>query len=152
MARRLAVLAALLVVLARPGIALADTDILGGFTSGVSDFVSPSNEQVIVTPEQDFNDSYEPVLVEENRQVDRVINDDSTTNDYINDTIDKFYNVNWFGMGNRSWLNSLIIFLGNTGFFGMVIVSAIGMVFIWWGVRKAIRVIMAAWRKGHASV
>lgn len=29
---------------------------------------------------------------------------------------------------------------------------AIGLVFFWWGVRKALRVLMAAFRKGRASV
>ena len=29
---------------------------------------------------------------------------------------------------------------------------AIGLVFFWWGVRKAISVLMSAWRKGRASI
>ena len=30
--------------------------------------------------------------------------------------------------------------------------AAIGLVFMWWGVRKAVRTIMAAFRKGKVSV
>lgn len=30
--------------------------------------------------------------------------------------------------------------------------AGIGLVFAWWGVRKAARTLMAAFRKGHASV
>lgn len=148
MARRLAVLAALLVVLARPGIAWADTDILGGFTSGVSDFVSPPNEQVIVTPEQDFNDSYEPMLIEENERANSVVEVgpyDSIVN-WINSLRLTFAGVT---RGPDRWYEYPVWFLISNGFGIPVMVT---IVFMWWGVRKAIRMIITAWRKGHASI
>lgn len=142
MARRLAVLAALLVVLARPGIAQAETDILGGFTSGVSDFVSPSNEQVIVTPEHDFIDEYKPVVKEvESTELEGDAGYTSVIDSIL--TIPAFSN-------NVSWIQYARIVLNNNNF--PVVPTAVLLVFFWWGLRKAIRVIMAAWRKGHASV
>ena len=33
-----------------------------------------------------------------------------------------------------------------------LIVSGIGLVFLWWGVRKAIRALMSAFKKGKVSV
>lgn len=150
MARRLAVLAALLVVLARPGIAWADTDILGGFTSGVSDFVSPKEEQVIVTPEKDFNESYEPVLYEENQNSVRALPEDATTIDYVNNTIDSFNRVQW-GQSQTLLGSIRVLFISVNNAIGWITAS-IALVFMWWGVRKTIRMLMSAWRKGHETI
>lgn len=151
MARRLAVLAALLVVLARPGIAQAETDILGGFTSGVSDFVSPSNEQVIVTPEKDYIDSYEPIFIEENSARLKVLPDNANTIDYVNNTVDSFNDIRWQGQQSGSILQTVRrFFLYQQGL--LLLEAAIGIVFVYWGLRKVIRMIMSAWRKGHASI
>ena len=38
------------------------------------------------------------------------------------------------------------------GVLATVVAACIGIVFMWWGVRKAVRTIMAAFRKGKVSV
>lgn len=38
------------------------------------------------------------------------------------------------------------------GVLGTVVTSCIGMVFMWWGVRKVSRAVMGAFRKGKLSV
>ena len=38
------------------------------------------------------------------------------------------------------------------GVMATIVAACIGIVFIWWGVRKAVRALMAAFRKGKISV
>ena len=38
------------------------------------------------------------------------------------------------------------------GVMATIVAACIGMVFMWWGVRKAVRALMAAFRKGKISV
>lgn len=38
------------------------------------------------------------------------------------------------------------------GAIASVIVAVMGLVFMWWGLRKVVRMIMSAFRKGHISV
>ena len=38
------------------------------------------------------------------------------------------------------------------GVMATIIAACIGIVFMWWGVRKAVRALMAAFRKGKISV
>ena len=38
------------------------------------------------------------------------------------------------------------------GVLATVVAACIGIVFMWWGVRKAVRALMAAFRKGKISV
>lgn len=38
------------------------------------------------------------------------------------------------------------------GVLAAIVASCIGIVFLWWGVRKAVRALMAAFRKGKVSV
>ena len=38
------------------------------------------------------------------------------------------------------------------GVLATVVAACIGIVFMWWGVRKAVRALMAAFRKGNVSV
>ena len=38
------------------------------------------------------------------------------------------------------------------GVMATIVAACIGIVFLWWGVRKAVRTIMAAFRKGKVSV
>lgn len=38
------------------------------------------------------------------------------------------------------------------GVLSTLVVSGIGLVFLWWGVRKALRSLMAAFRKGKMSL
>ena len=38
------------------------------------------------------------------------------------------------------------------GVLAAIVASGIGIVFLWWGVRKAVRALMAAFRKGKISV
>ena len=38
------------------------------------------------------------------------------------------------------------------GVMATIVAACIGIVFMWWGVRKAVRALMAAFRKGKSSV
>lgn len=38
------------------------------------------------------------------------------------------------------------------GVMATIVAACIGIVFMWWGVRKAVRALMAAFRKGNISV
>lgn len=38
------------------------------------------------------------------------------------------------------------------GVLAVVVAACIGIVFMWWGLRKAVRALMSAWRNGKMSV
>ena len=38
------------------------------------------------------------------------------------------------------------------GVLAVVVTACIGIVFMWWGLRKAVKALMAAWRNGKMSV
>lgn len=140
-----------------PSVALADDGLIDSFSGGLQTLVSPESvkvEETDSTPESVYLDSYEPVLVEEPVRSSREYDEDSTTVDYINGTLDEFNKVTW-ASASYSWLDSVRMFIGaryGSSTPQLFLIPAVGIVFMWWGVRKAIRMIKGAWYKGHASV
>lgn len=149
MARRLAVAFALLLALLVVEPAYASP--VDGFANGLNDFVHPdSSVSSDITPERDFIESYQPQEVVLSETPSRVYDEDSTTVDYVNGTLDSFNSVPWT-VGNRTFLNSIQLMLQNVANSTGFIVVAVGLVFMWWGVRKAVRMIFAAFRRGRMS-
>lgn len=130
-----------------------------GFFGGLEDLTGTREVDGETDYENDYVESYVPELREVDYGPVRALPEDATTVDYVNDTLDSFNQLSWSGFGSsRSLLRSLQIFLGNgtTGSYGimrdLIVLPAIGVVFLWWGVRKAIRVVMTSWKKGKASL
>lgn len=146
MRRYLLALSVALAVLLAPSLAFADD----GFIGGLQDLVGTREvEQSAVPPEQEFVDDYEPVYaplrsgdeteIEEGGEIQSVIG---------------AVNAVPISGTNRSLLDSIITLFGrSSGTYGaLFIIPAAGLVFVWWGVRKALKMIMAAFRRGRASV
>lgn len=118
------------------------------------------HETALMTPEQLYQYEYVPdVEVRESTPVVRALPEDATTTDYINETVNSFNSVP-VSSQNSSYtlLNTLRWLVGSFGssqgdaMRNMIIVPAIGVCFLWWGVRKAVRIVMASARKGKASL
>lgn len=125
---------------------------LDSFSNGLHDFVSPDTETVEeVRYEQDFAESYVPQEVVLSAPATREYDEDSTTVDYVNGTLDSFNSVNW-NIGDRSLVESLRLMFTNVATSTGFIVVAVGLVFMWWGVRKSVRMVFAAFRKGRSNV
>lgn len=149
MARRLVVAFALLLVLLVVEPAYASP--IDGFANGLNDFVNPDSPQEVVTPERDFIEGYSPDVYGSTNESVREVSAELSSSESVSATVDSIYTVNWFGNGTRTWLESLQIFLLNSTFFKPVLVAAVGLAFMWWGVRKAIRMIMTSFRKGRMT-
>lgn len=117
-------------------------------------------ETALMTPEQLYQYEYVPeVEVRESTPVVRALPDDADTTDWINDTVNSF-NVVPLGSSRMSMQQWLAAFLGvsssgstHSGILrAMYIVPAVGIVFMWWGVRKVVRIVMASARKGKTSL
>lgn len=154
MARRLVVLYALVVTLFCPVCAYADEGLGSSFLNGLNTTVHPEQyENTDVSYERDFNESYEPVLIENTAPVVRALPNDATAVDYVNNTVDSFNSIPFETSYHLTLLNTAQWFMGmftgpNQAIF---MIPAIGIVFLWWGVRKAIRMIMASFRKGRMT-
>ena len=146
-------LMATFVLMLFPAVAMAEeVDVLGGFASGLGDFVSPDTVEVgtvgDVRPEQSFDDEYVPVL----RETETVVSEDTAAYDgivywltHLNLTVGgNIYT------GNGVWLGAVRTMLINSQF-AIYMVAAIGIVFLYWGVRKTIRMIFSAFRKGKIT-
>ena len=147
-----------LALLMVPRVALAeDVSYIGSFASGFETLLGRGeNEQV--TPERDYIESYEP------REVDDLpplrapsANTELDSMGGIQQVVDRTNRIEWGTAGNPSLVRTLAYFLGNTGaghsgeMRNMLILPAIGLCFMWWGVRKGLRMIFAAFRKGKAT-
>lgn len=115
-------------------------------------------ETALMTPEQLYQYEYVPdIEVRENAPVVRALPDNATTVDYVNDTLDQFNKVQ-LGSSYQDYLGMLRALLGNSGggptltIMRTVMTTAIGVCFLWWGVRKAVRIVMVSARKGKASL
>lgn len=107
------------------------------------------NEQV--TPERDFEESYVPTLSEV-KSVTTEDETDDTVLGHIQSTANAYQRVNIDSstltiIGFLTWL-----FGGYAGPGRVMITAAVGIVFMWWGVRKALRMVMSGFRKGKANV
>lgn len=118
------------------------------------------HETALMSPEQLYQYEYVPEVMEvESAPVVRALPEDATATDYVNDTLDSFNVVPMGASGSpTSLLNSVRTLLGVTAsglsgsFRSMLLLVAVGIVFMWWGVRKVIRVLFAAFKNRRISV
>lgn len=137
-----------------PSVALADD----GFIGGLQDLVGLREvETQQIGYEQEFQEGYEPELREVDNKPVRALPEDASTVDYVNDTVDRFNKVK-YASGSRDLLTMIVMTLGgNSQGLGLamkvsLIAVSIGLVFMWWGIRKSKNMIMTAFRKGKASL
>lgn len=148
---------ALALALLAPAPALADEASMldslgGGFSDGLQTLIHPDEvESPQVSPESDFASSYVPVYAPLSTGDEVVIADESTAYQTV---VDAANSVPWIAGGSStkfSLLDSVRRFLAlsfsSVG--GTVVMVASGIVFMWWGVRKATGMIMRAFRAGR---
>ena len=141
---------ALLALAILPCVAFAqEVSYIGSFGNGFQNLLG-NDTSTKVDYEQEYNDSYEPVLREiETSEVE----DDGESMTDIQSVIDSASTVPWKG-NNRDFITSIrtfLLYVPATGA-GSIIAIAIGIVFFWWGVRKATRIVFDSFRKGSMSV
>lgn len=145
--RRLMVLLAVLVALVSPTAAYADDGVnfAESFASGVGTWGGGQEEK------EESNSSVE--VRENGGLLAAPATGESSTVDYVSSTVNSFNTVPWSN-SNRTLLESVQVILGNqyAEWRNMIILPAIALCFLWWGGRKALRTLMAAWRRGKASV
>lgn len=131
-----------------PTVAMADdVNPLQGFGDGFETLVNPDTSVGLESaPERDYIDSYEPMLVE-GETIDVV---ESTPMDGIMQVNNAVNTVYW--SGNSNLLGTVRKFLMNAIMSNALIVPAVALVFMYWGLRKSVRTLFAAFRKGRASV
>lgn len=142
---------ALCAALCCPTMARADEiNYLNSLTNGF-ETLKGNDISETVTPESDFIEEYQPREVILSVTNDSALPDDATIVQQVNAMTDVFYRVPW-GQHNFSMLQFLGVFFTNEAMRNIFFVVAIGLVFMWWGVRKSLRVILSAFRKGQANV
>lgn len=154
----LALLLVLSVGFSVPSVALADDGLIDSFSGGLQTLVSPESvkvEETASTPESVYVDSYEPVLVEELVRSEEIQELDGMGG--IRQVVNQANRVGW-GTNNITLRSAASLFLGSASngssldMRNMFLLPAVGICFMWWGVRKVVRMIKSAWYKGHASV
>lgn len=134
------------------GIAYAEESVslVDGFSSGVQTLVHPDevvSEQV--SPEVDYAQSYVPVYAPLSTGEEVVVEDDSTA---YRTVIDACNRVPWLAGGSSTGFSLLdsvrrFLMLTFTSTGGLtVVMAASGLVFLWWGLRKSLRMVMGAFR------
>lgn len=128
-----------------------------GFLGGLEDL---AGTRQVETEQRGYEESYQEEYSPELREVegtpDRALPEEATTVDYVNDTVNRFNQVN-YGSQTRSWLSMIIMLLGGNGAqLGVnmkeaLLLPAVGIVFMWWGVRKAKSIVMNGFRKGKIT-
>lgn len=161
----LAAVMALLLVFAVPPKVHAE-GLLDSFENGVTAW-GGQVEEVHVQPELEFIEDYQPTEVRNSSSVDSVlIDDESTVVDYVRNTLDVGTQVPMpgtvekkqsiaYGKATMSFLVYQIwVSIGNQANLGHpgVFVYAAGLVFAWWGIRKAVKIVNSSWRRGHLDV
>lgn len=133
-----------------------------GFIGGLQDLVGVREVEAL-NYEEDYLRDYEGVTradpPEPGTNTLTDLGEDATTVDYVNDTVDKFNSVK-VGSGSFTWLQAVQVILGNPSSANshggilrqLYILPAIGLVFMWWGVRKSLKIVMSAFRKGSMNV
>lgn len=127
-----------------------------GFLGGLQDLVGAREVESVQDYESDYIKEYNPDLGAVEPLVRDVGSDDETvdllpTVDSVNTTVNDIYRKNWFGTSSRTWLASLQFLLTSVYYAGFIPLAA-GLVFMWWGVRKCIQVVMSGFRKGSLNV
>lgn len=123
---------ALFCALVMPANAYAeDNTLVDSFSSGVSTWTEQSQ-----TVEQS----------EGSNEIRLTATSEDTTVNAINSYLGSIHRFEFDGT-TTVWRSQAFLFLRD-----QVVPIAVLLVFFWWGVRKALRVLMAAFRKGRASV
>lgn len=143
-------------VLFCPSVAYASDGFLGGLQdlTGTRDLEQQSGGY-----EERYLEGYEPELREVETAPSRALPEDATTVDYVNSTVDEFNSIRWGGSNSTpvTLLGSLRNFWGagsNSYSLAMreiLVITPIGLVFMWWGVRKVKNMIMNGFRKGRIT-
>lgn len=128
-----------------------------GFLGGLQDLVGTREVEFAQDYESEYIEDYSPDIgtIEPVRTVNRdgdEVEDLTTPVDEVNTTIDYMYNLNIFGVGRRSWLSNIQLLFLNNGYLRVVFTVGAGFVFMWWGVRKCIQMVMSGFRKGSMNV
>lgn len=106
-------------------------------------------ETALMNPEQLYDYEYQPVYVV-NEPLRVELDNESTTVDYVNSTLDSI-NVNpWINSAYHDMLGFIIQFFYMSGTPAsrryMVIVAAVGICFLYWGVRKVKQILWSAFK------
>lgn len=141
--KRWIVLFAFLGMLVSPTLSYAcEIDYFESFGHGFESLQGKSENEV-VTPESDFIEEYEPVL----RETSGGEVEEGTTNGMIQNVVYSFTRVPNGGNSTADWRQMAAWFLRT-----LIVPIAVLLVFMWWGVRKGIRILFAAFRRGKANV
>lgn len=117
-----------------------------GFIGGLQDFAGV-REVDTATPESDFADEYSPDV----REVEtRAVNEEEVTvMGQIRNTIQTGMTIN---MDGTNWIPNEYYYAPFRAVLMVVVPTAVLLVFMWWGVRKSLRMLFAAFRKGRSNV
>lgn len=118
---------------------------LGSFDDGLGDFFSEEQHDDVSSGGLTLFavNGEGGVRAGETNLIKTVINACWYVNYGINERLNGLQTIRFVLTGNKN----------GTSFTSTGLVSiAVLLVFFWWGVRKTVRIVMAAWRKGHASV
>lgn len=144
----------LLVLCLVPRTAVAEEiDYLGSFGSGFDAFLGNGvNESV--TPERDFEETYEPQYVPLRDGSESEGDSGEGNLAGITSVVDAWSSIP-VGSGSFNQLSFLRLFFGAVGGLSIgatIVTTAIGLCFFWWGLRKSVRMVMGAFRKGRQNV
>lgn len=111
-------------------------------------------ETALMNPEQLYQYEYEPVYVEDNTvRSAPVLGQDASTVDWVNNTLDAFNSVPWYSSTRYDLFTSVKTLLGgNANYQALVLAVPIGIIFLYWSVRKGVRMLVTAWKKGRMRV
>lgn len=150
--RWLGVLSVALALLACPTVALAeDGSLLDSFTGGFTDTVSgEARETNENDPVRDYE--YEPEVREvQTREVE-----ETSPQSSIEQVTNSFNRLGWGESSTVTLYSAVRLFLGGANSsvspVALFLPVAAGIVFMWWGVRKTIRILMSAFRSGRMSL
>lgn len=140
------VVLAFCVAICCPTMARADeVNYIDSFNNGI-ETLRGNDVSENVRPEQDFIDNYKPVLLE-TKTVDA---DEEPVN--LIQTIRMFFNRG-FAFTFDGYAVSLTSHFGILRLLrDLVAPAAVVFVILWWGIRKSLRMLMSAFRKGRANV
>lgn len=126
-----------------------------GFLGGLQDLVGVRDVESVEGLESSYTSDYQPVFgvnpPDAGTNTLTSLDEDATTVDYVNTTLDSFNRVK-IGNSNSSLQNGIRWLLQSTADGVQFVVIPAGLVFMWWGVRKSIQIIMSGFRKGSMSI
>lgn len=131
--------------LLRPEYAYADE----GFIGGLQDLVGAREVEGFEDYESRYTSEYQPVL----RDVETDPVEEVTTSDAIETVVNRANTVSWPST-DYSLLRSIVNLLGSntSSVRNVIVVTAVALVFMWWGVRKTLDVILSAYRRGRLKL